>query len=53
MNGYLKKLSGEAFESKGTACMGLVRAPFSKVTRATFGLHMRGGRLGEIGVHKK
>lgn len=49
LRGYLKKLAGEKEKEKKTqAYMGLVRAPFSKIARESFGLHRKGGRLGEL-----
>ena len=53
IDGYLQKLAGETVKNKGTsACMGLVRAPFSKIVRESFALQRRGGRMSEI-IHKK
>jgi len=51
---YLQKLSGEKpSEKEKSACVSFVRMPFSKVSRETFGLHRKGGRLGEIFYDKK
>lgn len=49
LRAYLKKLAGEKEkEKKAHACMSMVRAPFSKIARESFGLHRKGGRLGEL-----